>query len=552
MIKGLLVAVAVLAGSDFSQAAVKGGSSSCHWGFEVFKSQVSEACQKSLLSKLNEQDKIFAQRLFKEWEPLKGYDVQLEDGWMQFSNPKDDDFLEIQWISLEPAIAFINGVIVNDDSKDASIYRRVERMLKKADDTTVAMGLPSRLERFKYFLLSDEALAAVRQSVDDSVFIFTAAGWTGDAETIVDKVNLAQSGHLPAKRNFWESWDKVQCTDTNWGTGRKKVVSVQGNIQGQPVTIRSFPDSRTKFLVSGYPTNEAKLMVDFTGENAAAPYMQRTKLKPKYYWKKGKRYRRKYRGGQVAYLAPCSGLYNEELNPSCGKLWQELAGDERFQEVQKAIGRHEDSESIRWGQDISCAKVYPGNANVMIRYECEQRLGSAFQKENRRFQEGQAKITRCTQVGESVDDAKCKEKLKAGELPGEGPQIPENLRESKLGAMRAYADAWREDPKMAKLKPEAICPGLALSESEQRSNSYLPDCMEPPRGAGAKLKAVHKEMKKGEVYIDGKVRGALAQRDLEKQVLGAMILGECCNSASCIDKIGAKTNIKLENGKTAQ
>lgn len=601
MIRAVLFAVALFVMTtvmpfEVVRAEVKKiETKSCHWAYEVYKTKIGENCQKDLLGKLSsEQDKIFAQRIFKNWQPLTGYEVETNDrGLIRIMSTKEDDFLEIQWISIEPAIAIINGVVVTDEVKDESVYRRLERMLKKADDAKVAMGFPSRRHPFQSLFSIEEAEAAGSSNVDDAAFMFMVDMNTdpakgpsytvGSAEDLVtnDKVDFHNSHHISSKGNWLtrnlKLWklnlykETVQCQASGDGKGRMTIVSVKEKIGDKDVTIESVAGSRTQFMVTGYPKAGDHVLVDFAkGTGARDKYMVKGKLISKgRTWtdKRGKKHRVKARYGKPSYASPCTGLYRADFNDGCGKLWMDLAEDEKFPEVKEAIEKFADPEKIRWGKDISCDEIYPdkkeagnlyrGNLAVTMRHECEEHFDTKFQKENRIFSEdkNQAHLSYCSSaVVSSCTDkqSNSKKKLQDSDFDGEGPAAPENVRAVEIGGMQQYVEAWNNDPSTTHYKsPSDICPSLGLSADAQAAKSDLAkDCLKPPKDAGAKLKNFHKALSAGNVSLYGKVRGGQIRRDLEQKVLSAMILGECCNSQTCARAIEDKSGIKLEGAKS--
>lgn len=596
MIRAVLFAIALFTAFDFARAEVKKAETkSCHWAYEVFKTKIGENCQKDLLGKLaNEQDKIFAQRIFKNWQPLTGYEVELNNsGLMRIMSTQDDDFLEIQWISIEPAIAIINGVVVTDEVKDDSKYRRLERMLKKADEAKVAMGLPARRHPLHWLLLGDQAEALNGSSrVDDAAFMFMIDIHTdpakgpsyavGTAEDLVanDKIDLHDSNHVSRKGDWfvtkWWNKETVKCQAAGDGKGRMTIVSMKEKIGDKDVTIESVGASRTQFMVTGYPNSGERVLVDFAkGKGAMEPYKVRGKLLSRgRTWtdKRGRKRRTKPRYGKPSYAMPCTGLYRADFNDGCGKLWMELAEDEKFPEVKAAIDRFADPDRIRWGKDISCAMIYPdkkepgnlyrGQLASVMRYECEQRFGSKFQKENRIFAEdrGQAHLSYCTTASVSSCTDKqlngkknSKKRFEDADFEGEGPPDPEKLRAIEIGGMQKYVETWNDDPNTIHYKsPSDICPSLGLSaEAQAQKTDLAKDCLTPPKAAGTALKQFHKALAAGNVDLYGKVRGGQIRRDLEQKVLSAMIVGECCNSEACAKAIETNAGIKLEGAKTA-
>lgn len=590
MIKAMLFVV-ILTTANFAFAA----KPVCSWASEIYKDKVSEVCRKEFLKKLdNEQDKIYAERLFKEWAPMAGYEVVVEPDFIQVQGK--EEFLQIQWLSRKPAIAYINGEIVIDDSKDPSIYRQIERMIDKSEFGATSSA---RLERIRWFLFGGEANAASKRvsPATDAAFLYTVDGRSGtaldilgrDEDSAVFDGKLKEGKVLPktsglltsnapnALLKFFGASEKLRCDS------EKKMLAgpTKQTLDGQPITITAL--DRSTFLVQDYPkgkTSVVKMKGD--GKWVGGYYVNSRNSK-------GKIRRRKNGSPIKVFVTPCSGRYNAEVNDTCKTAWEDMMESPQFAEdkekMQEFMGQFENWQDVKFGQHITCDKVFEGSRASAKR--CRTFLNAYAPGSSRRYNltedkgRHQADVFTCdpAQV-EKKDWKKC---AKADDIEhfasAEDDEVDaKEARDAEVAARRAYQRAMIEDSARAKadksdakqadkfdrdaekVNPLTVCPTpiawdlkAGVKQTGQAAYDAMTDlgtCNPPPyANPSAAVKAAYEEVKKGgkRLYREGAAAGG---RDaLERRLMGMMMLGDCCANAGCSDKVMEKYNIDLKGGR---
>ncbi len=601
-------------------------SKSCNWTIEIFKSQPSEACKKDFLGKVkNDQDKIFVERIFKNWEPLTGYDIVIDNGFIQIWNEKEDDFLQMQWLSFDPAIAYINGVIVTDDLKDPSFYRRMERMFQKAGDTEVVASATKRLSPLEIFLFSDEAYAkakaraANRSPAEVGAYMFTVEGMDGGGRAAEDAFagvygknwtpNWANNGflHDGGYVDKGGAWSKptIQCRDTGQN-GRKALQAVEATIfKDNKVTIMPIGNSRTEFYVFGYPGKESVVKVDMSGKKFGTGVTERSGGgKGKGRWRKvngktryqvrrnGRWQNSKYHPPRSVYYPSCDRRFNAETNATCGSVWEQMAnlGNEtkftdedgaaakgvREQLVGKAVGTYlkelkdqaaKFGREIKFGSDIHCEspKLFSDKeTRAELVAVCRDYLERSTKGSRTNFAadgksnlqhckiakgaDGQQKVEKCT---DKPDDATI---ATAGSYPEES-----KVYRTQVDVMKNYVALYK---KHGALRDEnEICPGLELSNKWQSNAEEkgqlglgkvadLGTCIAPDANAPKELKDAYAAIGRGAEKNYRDKQGSEFHRQIEKRILGAMMLSECCDNSTCQTNALNSMNLKFEGGKS--
>jgi hypothetical protein len=575
-----------------SQAQADTGSKVCDWAYEAFAEKVSETCQRDLLSKLtDEQDKIFARRMFANWEPLKGYELVIDNGLIQYINDKTGDDFQMFWLSHMPAIAVIDGVAVFDDAKDPSVYRRIERMLRKAEETNTALNVP-RLNPIQSFLFSNEAYAMASSRRQFVPFVFTVAGRSNTAEEYFDNDDeggdtksgwaagaLKDKGYLP-KSNSW-GFNPGQSLVCKNPPESGMLASHKETIDGKEVEITAI--SRTDFIVKDYPKTGNTLKVHMRGEATSAAYgseqrVARTDSRGKQLWSKrnsktGKRYRL-YRSA-----IPCNDMFKDSDNfhKQCVNAWFDLADKEEFKEIKAYLDEpvvkiEEKSYVEKFGDTIGgllssgkgdpgslrgirCSTFYAGNGDSdrQKRKHCEDYFKHLVTGDKgAHVKEGGATY----QVCEGANINTCVKKDPGEIALADKESVGTASWYKEYEARRNYRDLLRADLERIdyrnlsaaekRAKVDEICP---LPQAMGSSIAFS-KCSAPPKGVKRATVDAYKVISGADKRTPDAAGGPLRDR-IERRLIGNMMMGDCCASKNsvCIAKLREKYNIDLDGSK---
>jgi hypothetical protein len=549
-----------------TDSPAKPAGSSCDWVHELYKDRVSEACQSSLLGKIKvEQDRIYANRIFKDWQPMKDYEVVMEKNFLQFTNQKSGDFFQAQWLSFKPAIAYINGQLVIDESNDESMYRRIDRLIAKAEAAN-DKAEKSSVNAIRLFFLSNEAYAAVTQkSARDmsanGLFLFTMDGKSGTAEDflnnsedgLVSNSSLKEANVLPPSKEVGQG---LTCD------GKKLATSTQ-KIKGYDVVIK--PVDRSTFVISGFktksdPNGSRTFTVRMDPDKDVAP---RTWVKDKI--KKAQKHKR--RRGHWVRGVPCSSAFNEKINDVCKSAWGEMAGSDQLTEdqqnkIKEFVSQYDKAEGIQYGRVISCEKVFSATDD---RRACRKFLnnkfpaGSYVNADNAKFYDCGDKDP----VKGKCDELTEKDFSIVGKDNSRGNS---ETNQAAIDARMNYIKAMMADPARAKMdkqnglrfNPVDHCPVPAEGKltSVQKAGEELDvydrlsglECKPPYKGASADVQAAWAKVQKGGAQIANENDGSDFQDAVQRRLMGMMMLGDCCGSDTCKQTVLSKQSINLKGG----
>lgn len=560
-----------------AEVAPKTTAAACDWVRELYKDKVSEACQKALLGKIKvEQDRIYAGRIFKDWQPMKNYEILLEKNFLQFTNQTTGDFFQAQWLSFKPAIAYINGQLVIDESADDSMYRRIDRLVTKAEMANEKQD-KSSASAIRLFFMPNEAYAATRSSretASNGLFLFTMDGKTGTAEDFLgdsedeklSNSSLKQTNVLPSNGELVSDSLLASFGDTRGMhcDGKKLAPSTQ-KINGYDVTIK--PVNRSTFVISGFKTkNDPNGSRTFTvrmdpDKDVAARKWVKDRVK-----KDGKH--KRHRSGHWVRGVACSSAFNDKINDSCKSAWGEMASSDRFSEeqqgkIKEALAQFEKAEGVQYGKHVTCEKVFSGNED---RRACRKFLTDKFPS-GKYVTAGNAKFYDCG----DKDPAKSKcDELNEEDFSIVGQDKSHgrsDVAQAAIDARMSYIKAMMADPARAKMdkknglrfNPVDHCPvpqeGIATSARSVGEQvgvtdrlSGLSECKAPYKGASPEVMDAWAKVQKGGERVANESDGADFQRNVERRLMGMMMLGDCCGSDTCRETVASKQSIDLKSG----
>ncbi len=607
LIFGLIGSLALpLVLTNSAQAAAP----SCDWAYEMFKDKVSETCQQEFLTKLtDEQDKIFARRMFATWEPLKGYELVIDQNLIQYVNDDTGDDFQMFWLSQTPAIAVINGVAVVDETKDPSIYRRIERMLKKAEETSTAQNTPQNaplINPIQLFLFSNEAYAKASSRRQFVPFVFTVSGRSNTAEEYFDNDDkggdtiagwasgaLKDKGYLPRSSTWgFNSSRTLQCNNPPESGMLAKHTET---IDGKDVEITA--TSRTDFVVKNYPKAGDTLKVHMKGEATSEAFgtsgkrVANTDWRGKQIWSKpnpktGKRHRL-YRSA-----IPCNDMFkdSDDFHEQCVNAWFDLADKEEFKEIKNYLdepvvkveekgfgekigdgvgralaGDKPDPGSLR---GIRCSTFYGGNgdSDKLKRKHCEDYFKNlVFGSKGAHIKEGGATFHLCENGNlkacvkkdpgeialsdkDAVGTASWYKEYEARKKYRDLLRTDlERIDYRKLSKTEKQAiDAKPADTAKYKAKVDEICP---LPRALGSSIAFA-KCGSPPKGVKQGTLDAYKVISDADKRTPDAAGGPFRDR-IERRLIGNMMMGDCCASKNsvCIDKLKEKYQIDLDGSK---
>lgn len=537
-----------------SAAIARAEAPKCDWNGEIYKDKVSEDCQKEFEGKLtNEQDKIFARRMFKEWTSAKGFEVEADDGYLQISSETGDYEFQSQWISQDPPMMWINGNVVADDTKnDPSIYRRIERMMKKSEMMEVSARNPIR-----YLFQIDEAFAAKAQggTAQNLEFLYTVNNFTGSAGEILsgkDTTGQIVYEDTSGFGRFFGSKEQYTCNGNM--VGERELT-----IDGRKIHVK--PISRTDFKITGL-LNGKEVRVHLAGHSA------REGEKPRVHtWtdKHGKTHKR------LIYSTPCNGYQNGKMADHCRDAWSSFIeshpeAKKKFDEMVKAKG-----DKVNWNRDITCGALYrvdgAKDADIAAKAkDCRHFFWTRFPVSASRFSENSAQFEVCE---DSTKGVNCKKTSPEDLAKLRDERLAKTDRTPNHDTEVALRDAYRKELDAAGFNADKLCPkpsaGRPSGECMMGEAAYvnpactivydkMPDCQKWPGKVDAKkeapLSAAYKAMQTPLVQ-EVKTEGSHVKGLLEKRLLGLMMLGDCCGNSQCASKISSKS-IELKNSKSVQ
>jgi hypothetical protein len=559
----------------------------CDFPADLYATKLSEACQKDLTTKAtNEQDKIYLERMFKNWVPFgPEYDISREEGYLEVYNSNTGEINQIEWVNYEnPAIAYINGQLVVDSDKDASIFRRLERMMDKSETEggDVAMNPLLRLLR------GENAEAAKKRQLQfqNSAFIFALEdGKQGKAEDLIagDSDGWIFNHSLKSAGYFPNMKDKTFICDGNRIRG-----DITQNLGGKDVLIKQ-GGGKTEFSISGLidgkvlrvnmkPRADHQFVTDDKGRVKTVRSARNSKRRVPLTL-----------NGQA-----CQTRYNSSIVDTCKEGWEEFAKSRGTAEEQQAVRTYIESVNTAkggkavYGRDFSCLKLYE-TKGVDPKKEKEKWDKLAAQRRDCMIHFNTivppSRVVSVKRADYSVCDANggnCKgitpEQLaelrskdqstdeRAYNSTMDRQQIGQKLQQSRKEYADAVAEAVKE--KNPSLSVSDVC-GAATSEfggmSENmvrgsdgsitypaggRKIKYAP-CRKPDDFKALVSKEKFEILKKkfdASTKPDqavAQVKGSIARGDIEKRLVGAMMMSQCCGSAKCQDVLKSKMGIEL-------
>lgn len=548
-----------------AKTASAGTSGACDWGTEMFKDKVSESCQKDLAGKLkDEQDRVYARRVFKNWQPLKGYEVIAEDGFFQAANAAGDVF-QAQWVSFEPAILYVNGQLIVDARKETSVYRKIDKLFEKANiangDAKTAWLSPLRR------VLAEDAAEASNSSTSDHVkdnfFVYSVnyrdtTGKTdtiaGTATSVLSGTDADQGGVLKDTGSHLKESNVLPCVSNSltWSTScsastqtfvcnkdMTALTETTRKLDGKDVTITPVAGSRTQFIVTGYPESDHVIKVNMKGTDSVAP---------------GLTYHVRDRNGRPAYhnngtpvlgyRTACSGRYVESINDSCKSAWADLvaAKSDLKADYDKYMKDHklDEASKVSYGRDISCEKVYSDSDKAR---SCRTYLANRFSLNHRHFDEDHAEYVDCG------TDRSCKngEKVLDSEILAKVKPIDDSAKlDKEIKLRKAYIAAIDADPKKPEDKAgKNFCALVSMDGSSPSKVADLQACNKPYRNASKDVVRAFADIKEGADNALFNKRGDDLRAVLTNRILGMMMMGDCCGDSQCVDGIKKNHNIVL-------
>ena len=277
----------------------------CNWNLEIFKAKISDSCQAEFMGKLtDEQDRIYSRRMFKDWNLPKGTEVSVEPGFLQVSNTETGELYQVAWLSDKPLMMWIDGVVVSDASSDTSIFRRIEKLYKKAHEEAQARRDPVRT-----FLFGNDAYAELMGPDLPLTNLYHVNGYTGTASDFLATRDQNLKG-LFGNSEWASSWL------SSWTSGRSntcvanKIDDFKTDIDGKPVTIHQV--TKTEFTVTGLvPGKSVKVDMNPSATGVAVATGS---------GKSSKQKKKKKKNSYIATYA-CDGRYSVDSDSQCKDAW---------------------------------------------------------------------------------------------------------------------------------------------------------------------------------------------------------------------------------------
>ena len=493
-------------------------TSSCGWSKEIFSGKISDKCQKEFEGKLtDEQDKIYSRRMFKDWNVPAETEVYADHGFLEVSNEREQTMFQSQWLQKKPAMMWINGNVVIDDSSDKSIYRRIERMFKKAESMSTASRNP-----IMNFIMGNEAYAAKTDVTQNLEFLYTVNEFTGSADEVLNEKD--SSGAVDMKGGVSSLWASITGAKDQYVCRDNKLGSQDIMIKGKKVTIT--PLSRTEFQVLGL--SDKTILVDMHGE------AQHDGEKPIITKKIG-------RNGKIRYVThyskPCQGRSSEKLAGACKDAWGDWIKDHgdkepeiksQFEALLAAKGDKAD-----YAHDFSCANLYNADGSHLTSDDrkkiaaCNSFFDDRFPKTGLRFGENSAQLKEC-------DGPKCRP-ITAEEFGKvEDSTLDDSTRAPNPDTVYNLRETYRSALKDASFDADSLCPASYDASAKCDKWSGSPDSKQ-----AIILKRAYNRMQ-NPLRAEAHNVGEDYRTDLSQRILGMMMLGDCCSDTSCSDKIASK------------
>lgn len=575
-------------------------SAKCNLPEEFYQEKVSEACRAHLVSQATDaQDKIYLERILKNWKPMTDYEILHEDGFLEVVNTVSGEVDQLQWISYEsPAILYFNGQVVAETvANDGSIFRRIQRLIESAEKANATEG-KSALRR----LLEPNRANAATANTQVAAFVFqldadkkgkaaVILGAEADSESSFWRMfaggsaYIKQNGILPDTRD-----KKFQC-DANKVRG-----DVPQKLGEQEIVINQ--EARDKATVKGLLPDKQVLKVTMPkhGQQRVVEIDPAT----------GKEKLVRYQGRMVTRNIlgrACQDKYNPTVAEKCKKAWDDFANsratDAEKGEVRSYIQRVTQGRqgSVLYGRDFKCAELYKHDhlrgeakrANVVKLESCNRAMADVIPAGNL-IKAGAARYQVCNEQGQSC---KAIDAAELARLRNMGPPVgrpggtfandPQTARVTmerqhrQLQDRKAYEEAVKAAvaaaPRGSGVTLADICPagipngtfrvpqGVPRDVTRSFNNDRreftkfdFAECKAPNKApistyiaAGAKrnrLAALFQKTKNPDRQIANE-RGEVARGDIEKRIMGMMMLGDCCGNRVCMEHMKQKLGIEL-------
>lgn len=224
-------------------------------------------CAKEFVNNIkDEQDRSEAKHLLTSWKMPKDVEVRIEGGLME-AIKNEKVIFRAMWMKFEkPAILFLDGKILVDNSGNPSVGRRLDNLMRKNKSAA--------------FSLFNEAHAQTNSDLTRNLMFFYSLGGTGFAgsalETLREDKNNELGKHFPAQNvlvNAIFGKPQIKCAGNNL-TGPTRF---QWGTTGADLDVTIIPKSQNEFIIKDIGKNKYSLLklgdysAPFTGQPTLDP-----------------------------------------------------------------------------------------------------------------------------------------------------------------------------------------------------------------------------------------------------------------------------------------